>query len=70
MLTNQPFKKVDRRCLNFLKEQKLQKKYNPNYLALNRSLMGKARVFPSQKGLNIRLHAFKVMTLQSVEARV
>jgi hypothetical protein len=66
----QPFKKVDRRCLNFLKEKKLQKKYNFEYFSLDRSSVRKARAFLYQKGLKILLHASKVMVLQPVEARV
>lgn len=66
----QPFKKVDRRCLNFLKEEKIKKKYNFNYLALNRSSIREARAFLYQKGLKNLLHASKVMILQPVEVRV
>jgi len=70
MSINQPFKKVDRRSLNFLKEQKPQKKYNLNYFDFNRFLVREARAFLYRKGLKIRLHAPKVMPLQPAEVRV
>lgn len=67
MSNYQPFKKVDRCRLNFLKEKKLKKKSTLNYLALIRSSTGKARAFLYQKGLSIGLHASKVIFFQPVE---
>jgi hypothetical protein len=65
----QPLKKVDRRCLNFLKEEKTQK-HNFNDVALNGSVARKARAFLYHKGLEIRLHASEVMLLRHVEAKI
>lgn len=70
MSTCQPFKKVDRRNLNFLEEQKLQKKYNLNSLALKRFVTRKARAFLYRKGLDIRLLISGVMHLQTEGAMI
>jgi hypothetical protein len=66
----QSIKKVGRRCLNFLNEQKFQKKANSNYPALKKSWMEKTSIFLSQKGLKIRLHASVRKLLQPVGVRV
>lgn len=65
----QPFKKVDRRCLNFLNEEKPKKKHNLNYFPLHGSSVREDMAFFLQKGLEMRMHTSKEMPVQHKEAK-